>query len=502
MDRLLLKDPSARCPSAAFVAGALAEGFGLGEELSTTPTLAPRPTPHARQDLLEALLDIASRANLFGAWEDAPPGGVPDLFVVLEGEPELGKGQAIKELALRIQTEGVQVREAEVFETAAPLEPLKMWWPKFPVPDLAGIAEGPSSILEDLDLALARTLCDSLPHLTRGRPLLLVLRGLENASPILVSILHSLARFVAEKSPGERPAVLLLATLEREEGSIEDDPSVRKLRDSPIVSFRRVKPLDLEGSTGFLTALFDGNPLPELIAGLLHQASGGRPGNLADAAWLLVREKTLVQEPDGWRFDLPRAEEVLSGASARPLLLRRLETLSLGAREVFELLAVAARPIPPSQLDEITRRTDWWIGLEELRTRGLARSVGRSFALTAPPLGRAAAFDLDPAYHRNLHLRYLRLLDSLPRQDSLPHLAHRARHAHHAALPQSHELCRRAGNALRAGGDLRVARRLLSWALEDAPDLPTAEKAQLLNDLCELCLSPARSVNPSCKPLR
>ena len=340
-----------------------------------TPPLPPAVTPVAREVLVGR---EAEAERLVLAWERAKAG--ERRFVLIGGEPGIGKTCLTAELARKVHDEGGTVlwgRSDEDLEVAYQcfVEALEHFFAHAPseeiigelgcrvadlarlVPDVVGGPQ-PSSLLDHDGerLRLFEAVSLLLTSAARAAPVLLVLDDLHWAPRGALKLLHHLAR-------DPRDASLLVVGTYRHTDLASSHPLTELLAE--LHRERHVDRLELGGLqpadvAAFLEVASGGRPLGERgleLATILQNETGGNPFFVGQLLRHLC-EIGAVSPGDGrWRPDLPLGEYGVPD-SVREVIARRLSRLSDDANRALKVAAVIGYEFDLATLESVPAAAD------------------------------------------------------------------------------------------------------------------------------------------------
>ncbi len=441
----------------------------LVQRLRDEPPAQPRVSPPAP---IHGLLGLVGRdrelAKLERTWR-AVAGGT-GAAAVIRGEAGIGKTRLATELRLRASASGAQTAACGGLDLGG-TAPLSLWaelirelLPSLPAPpaeaawpdDLALLAAAlpahfartgaPSAaVAPDLQRTrLYEAVVAMLGWAARDVPLLLVLEDVHDADGPSLELAHYAARRVAGL------AVMVLITRRELPHSAGADRLEHALR-----------------ARGLLACELDLGPLPAArVAALARQAA-----RLSDADVKRVVERAegnalLVVET---ARALARGQDEIAH-SLRGSVRATLAPLSGEARKLVEIAAVAARPLEPGELDQLSLPDPAEAAVRALET-GLLFAAGDSVGFRHALLREAVYEEIADPRRRSLHHRWAQALLASEQAGAVPRPAEVARHLRLAAADADAvpHLARAAADA-RAVAALEQAVDYLREALTIAPD--------------------------------
>ena len=403
-----------------------------------------RESPGGRAPGSAALFspDLVGRAPMLAelmlAWREAQT-GTPS-FVMVEGEPGLGKTRLLEELS-RLVVEGQE--PALVLGTAQPTgdpsvelaDARALFIGLAEAPGVAGATPGALGAIGTLVPALAerysgppvsaplhQALADLLAAVADEQPVLLLLDDTHLMDPASQQLLGHLV-------PRLRGRILLVA-IGRDDGKTSS-PVVAALRSTS--RFRRLKlqALSVADVERMLASMLElGAADCSRLARRLEAEGGGNPLYVIEMTSALVDEGQLRNTPEvGWRYSHTDDRPLPVPDSLRAATVRRLQGLGTEARRVAEAAAVLGPRFPRGALAATA-------GMEPAELdRGLD-------ALLASRLIREAPDERDSLEFRH-HLTARIVYDELPpaRRAALHASAARS-YAHQAGNPASAAMAR------------------------------------------------------------
>lgn len=332
---------------------------------------------------------------------------------------------------------------------------------------LGALVPGRAEPLADVELEQARlfeAVARLLERLQENAPVLLFVDDAHEADTASLALLHYLCRRL------DRQRVLTLLTYR------SDAESLRSLRELHTTMRRQgrfqevtLEPLRRNDVADLVTRRLGGPPAGTLLD-LLEARAGGVP-LFAETLLEGLRDSGALISLDG-AWSLARDVDPDVPALARDVILRPLDRLASGDRELADLLAVAGEPVAHEHLSRLAGidgdRLSAMIG--RLRAAGLvdeAVAGGRvAYRLHHPLIAEVAIAELGEAKRRRLHAVFVGILEDEGAVD----LQRLARHYRGAASEVDAE---RARQVLAAAGEQallmhanREAVRHLSAALE------------------------------------
>jgi len=342
------------------------------------------------------------------AWRAAADGAA--LFLLVTGEPGVGKTRLVEELAARAATEGGAVAWARAYEAAdgLPWGPVADWlrcdavhggfrglddvWLTELgrlVPELRTRRPGLPEASSATDSVRRRQLLEAVRRglLACGRPLLLVVDDLQWCDPDTLD----LCAFLVQTSP---TGPVLVAGTARDEEIGDGHPlaSLERLlaRDGTItpIALGRLDP----NATAEVAALIGRRPLDADTAASLWKETEGNPLFIVEA----MRAGFGTADTAGRQVLPPTVQAVIRS---------RLDRLSPDARRLVDIAATIGREFTPGGLACAAGATedDLADALDELWHRHILRERGTAYDFTHDKLRDVALAAISPARRRKLH---------------------------------------------------------------------------------------------------
>ncbi|WP_328292332.1 diguanylate cyclase [Kineococcus sp. NBC_00420] len=393
--RLLALDPEDRPASAAAVADELsriAAGTAPDVALGRRSWVSPADGPLLERGQQTAVLDAA--------WDTARAGS--GGVVVVRGAAGSGRSSLVEHLHRRA---GGQGAAAVVLDsTTSPASPLSalrraMTAGGLSTPPRDGAVSGDGD--EQRPQALAEEL---LQHAARTGPLLVVLDDTEHADASTLAVL----RWVAGEC-ADLPLLLVLVDRPRESGGL--DPALDSSRTLVI----DVPALSDAAARAVVRRRLPGAVLTDSVASALVSRAAGNPGALLALLTALLDDGGLLPDWGHWRLEQAALEAVPVAPGLLAALLRRVEELPAGHRNVLRLAAACGRSVDDHL---VLRAASPQLPAEAVRA-GLAAGVAVRL-LRPRPHGRheflhqqvvdAVLDGLDEVERRGLHARLARVL--------------------------------------------------------------------------------------------
>ena len=396
-------------------------------------------------------------ADLSGLWEQVRDGG--RQFVLISGEPGIGKTRLAAEIALRAQGDGARVLYGRCDEgLAVPYQPfveaLRVYVETSSDAELArGLGRHRSELarlLPDLsdrvpDLApprqsdaateqyiLLEAVVEWLTTASRSASVVLVLDDLHWAAPPTVLMLRHVLR-------SDRAGRLLLLGTYRESELDATHPLPEMLAETyvsvPTSELHRVALEGLEAPA--VAALVEATARRDLddegrrFAETLHAETGGNPFFVNEIVRSLMESGAIAGQVEGAPSAHRWPVDVRVPPAARDVVLRRFARLSDDAQHTLTLASVIGRDFEVSVLEPIADLDIEPVlrALEEAATAGLVdESAPERFAF-AHAIIRGALYDrLSVSRRDRLHNRVAQAIESVHAHDLSDHLSELAYH--------------------------------------------------------------------------
>ncbi len=419
------------------------------------------------------------RARLAATWQSAESGQTQ--FVVVSGEPGVGKTRLVEELRAWAARRGAESAEARCYPAEGRLAygPVVTWLrsevvrPRLPRLDRAQLTEIarllPELLVENPDLESPAPLPESEQRhrlfdavsaaiALAGSPLLLAVDDLHHGDQETCQLLHYLLRV--------RPAARLMVVATARSAEIDDQP----MHDLITVLRARQGLTEIE------------------LSALSRSETAALAGRLAKAALSSVDARLLYRETEGNPLFVVEAVRAgwKTGQSLTPrvqaVIEARLDQLSRPAQDLVGAAAAVGRTFSVDLLATVTDVDEITLvrNLDELWRRRIVREQGRdafgdSYDFTHDKIREVAYLAVGPARRRLLHARLAPALEQRHAADPGPVSAEIAAHYEHAgAVEPAISWYRRAAESAQLLHANTEAVRMLARALELIPTLPAS----------------------------
>jgi DNA-binding SARP family transcriptional activator len=450
MERELGMDPS---PATREVYERLLQADGLPAPTPTPPAELVAVSPLVGRHQEWTLLQRTWRAASAGR---ARPAGGP-RFVLLAGEPGIGKTRLAEELAQWTRRQGIATVSARCYAAEGDLAyaPVTAWLRALHLPPLEAVWRSeisrllPELLVEQPDLPSPGPLAEAWQRqrffealaraiLEASQPLLLLIDSLQWCDRGTLEWLHYLLR-AADRHPSDPQARMLVVGTCRLEEIGKDHPLASLLqalrRDGRLTEIE-LNPLD-EAGTAALAANVAGLELDPDLAACLYRETEGNPLFVVETVRMGVLARS--REPGA------QAGEVGAVCLPRPLPSRmqaaieaRLAQLSPPARELAEVAATIGREFTFTVLARASDRDEdaQVRALDELWRWRIVREQGAdAYDFSHDKLREVAYAGLSAARRRWLHRRVAQALEDVYAGDLDPVSAQVAAHYERAGQP-------------------------------------------------------------------
>jgi ABC-type transport system substrate-binding protein/class 3 adenylate cyclase len=290
---------------------------------------------------------------------------------------------------------------------------------------------------------------DLVCKLAEELPVCLVFEDLHWADEATIELLESLLAITEEAAV----ALFFLYRSERELGSWRLGERARQRYPHRYREIE-VRPLPADSSKALVGNAADGE-IPESVAELLAERSGGNPFFLEEAFRDLVERGALRRANGGWTLAVEE-DELTIPAVVQGTLQARLDRLDAGAREVLSIAAVIGRTFGLPLLERLVPREQLMQALSELQRLDLIverrRRPNPEYRFRHGLVQEVAYASLVDSKRRKLHKHVGEALEEIYRDspDGAPY-ALLARHFTEADEPEKAvEYLLKAGDAARA----------------------------------------------------
>jgi ABC-type transport system substrate-binding protein/class 3 adenylate cyclase/tetratricopeptide (TPR) repeat protein len=285
-------------------------------------------------------------------------------------------------------------------------------------------------------------------RLAEERPLCLVLEDLHWADESTLELLESLLPVTEESAVG----LFFLYRSERELGSWRLGERARQRYPHRYKEIE-VQPLPPDASK-VLAVGAAGGEIPDTVAELLTERSGGNPFFLEEAIRDLVERGALQRENGNWTLAVAE-NELAVPALVQGALQARLDRLDPATREVLSLAAVIGRTFGVPLLEKLVPREQLMPALTELQRLDLiyekSRRPNPEYRFRHGLVQEVAYSSLVDSKRRKLHKRVGEALEEIYKESPEESYALLARHFSEADEPEKAvEYLLKAGDAARA----------------------------------------------------
>ncbi|MFN7976462.1 MAG: tetratricopeptide repeat protein, partial [Acidobacteriota bacterium] len=418
LSRLLSKEPAERIGYAADVDDALAAlGVPAPEQDVPARPYLYRPALVGREPILET---VAGRIQRI---EHGEAGGI----VFLSGETGSGKTRLLIEAARMAMDRGLTVlrggsaasaplslladairRALEIARASgdapSPADPVVAALAAY-LPSLDGVKRAPELPEEGARLRLFAAISRSLEAAARRKPVVLLLDGLDQADELTLGWLSQEAR------TGPRERLLVAGTLCT---TTSAPAELTALARSTHVTVLPLGPYDATEVERLIGSMLACREVPEGLAGLLAERSGGNPFFVAEYLRLAVAQGVLTRDAGTWVVaPSASARRTLSAYGALPaprslhdLSVERVRALQPAAAEILGVVAI----LGPDANREILAAVGCdpsvvQAAVHELVSRDVAIESAGTLRAAHPAMGDAAASLLPADLRRGVHQR-------------------------------------------------------------------------------------------------
>ena len=289
---------------------------------------------------------------------------------------------------------------------------------------------------------------DFVSKLSEELPLCLVFEDLHWADEATLELLESLLGVTEESAV----ALFFLYRSEREHGSWRLGERARQ-RYPHRYREVEVRPLPADSSRVLVGNVAEGE-VPESVAELLAERSGGNPFFLEEALRDLVERGALRRENGSWKLAVDE-DELVVPALVQGALQARLDRLDPDAREVLSVAAVIGRTFGLPLLEKLVQRDQLIRALTELQRLDLIvekrRRPNPEYRFRHGLVQEVAYGGLVETKRRKLHRKVGEALEEIYRDSPEEAYALLARHFSEADEPEKAvEYLLKAGDAARA----------------------------------------------------
>ncbi|MGI8413606.1 MAG: AAA family ATPase [Solirubrobacteraceae bacterium] len=448
----------------------------MAERTRTRPAERRPVAPHPQLAALRSP-DLVGRATERALLLEAAV--TPPAVVVIEGEAGIGKTRLIRDLladpalAGRRRLTGHCHRLREPFPFGPFIEALRTAGADPEIAPLGPVAGSIRALLPELadQLPLAP---DPLPDPRAQRHRLFIglleLLGALGPTVLVIEDLHwadpgsaELLRFILCRLPAELAVLLTYRRAELDAASPILGVASR-VSDECSATTISLPALDRAGLLRLAESMLDGQRVPERLAGILHQLTGGNPFALQQLLRSLRERGQLMPGPEG--FTTAQLDALEVPPALRDSILQRVGALHGDGRLITQAAAVLERPACEELLTKVAGLScsRGNTGLLGALSPGLVREVEPGLYALCHALAGQAVYEAVPTPQRRLlHLRAARALEASGGPPPLAQLAH---HFNQAGRPrQGVRYAERAADASAATGDDRSAAEMLEQAL-------------------------------------
>jgi DNA-binding SARP family transcriptional activator len=305
----------------------------------------PNILPFAgRDELLHQLLTIAAQAQ-----------GRQGTTVLIQGEGGIGKSRLLDEFASQLIDRSpawmILQGACSPFDDLLSHGPFLEALQDVTIEDLNDLLHESDASVPDARGRFFWRVLQTIRSLTHSVPLLLVIEDLQWANSSTLNLFGFLSMRL------HHLPVMLVGTVQHAEAI----PALQRLitlgRRRHELHLLSLAPLPLEAIEDLLHSSRVNPITVETLTEWLHEKSGGNPFLLSEILAQLRTEAILQPMADGWQLDATRwlrwKAKFMLPETTHDLVGWRLADVSPEARNLLDVLAVAAQPVPESILREI-----------------------------------------------------------------------------------------------------------------------------------------------------
>jgi ABC-type transport system substrate-binding protein/class 3 adenylate cyclase len=286
---------------------------------------------------------------------------------------------------------------------------------------------------ESIQTATFEAFYEFVCKLSEEQPLGLVFEDLHWADESTLELIESLLGVTEESAV----ALFLLFRTEREHGVWNLGERARQLYPHRYREIE-VRPLPADASRSLATLAAEGE-LPESVAELLAERSGGNPFFLEEALRDLVERGALARDNGRWELTVGE-DELAIPALVQGALQARLDRLDPATREVLSIAAVVGRTFGLPLLERLVPRDELQPALTELQRLDLIVEVRRrpnpEFRFRHGLVQEVAYASLVETKRKKLHRRVGEALEAIYRESREEIYVLLARHFTEADVPE------------------------------------------------------------------
>jgi Nif-specific regulatory protein len=427
---LLNGTPNLRPPSAfdAFleIFSLVKEKVSLKEISSRQKRILLNPAFIGRDEILE---DFKKRLSKI---KDGYP-----KFILYKGQKGIGKSRLLEELKFITQLENGEVVYLNLDLSGGKKSPLK---------------ESILSSIKDINIPsnienkykFFDILTQTLKNIGKQRsPFVLLIDNLENSSKEDIEFL----RYFIYSLDGEY--ILLAGACE----SPSEDLKIllADLHQHALIEERNLEPLNEKEVEEFVKSTLGKGVALEHLASWLYKEVGGIPQTLKDSLEIFIENEVLTFGEKGWIYDSQKLSKDILKDLEKSVSIR-FNRLDDDEKELLRSIAIFGDPIPVYILEEIIKRSNLFVILENLKTRGFLKQTDTELIEISDPLLRNIAISETPEGERKKYHRiFVNVLEKY--KDSIKGISYirsLAQHSYYAGLKRkAYRYALEAGKALK-----------------------------------------------------
>ncbi len=426
VSRLLAKNPARRYQSAYDVALAISELSDVEisvEDKEATESYVLSGKFVGRGKELERLMEL---------WKNSPE---TSSFVLISGEPGIGKTRLMKEFKFSVQLEGGSVVSAQCSETVTqPFQPLKEVLRQvvrmsghesdvlrryaselsFLLPELLErfeIQRLPELDIEGEKLRLFNAVVDYIFAVAKQRNFVVIIDDLHLADSSTLEFLTYFARSLAIE--GRKGIIFCGAFLGDESSRLS--AVLGELGGSNYFEKIEIANFAPQETNVFVASMIGGESIDERLGKVIHRDTEGNPFFIEEVMKSLLEEGMVLRKRDGWEVAIPDVDALKLPTSVRDVLLKRIHHLDETSLEVLRRASVFTERFDADVLQFVSEVESEQL-TEVLRKVEAVEIVSRTknlYDFKNPRIRHILYEELDTEQKRNLHQRAAALYERL-----------------------------------------------------------------------------------------